>query len=172
MKKLVFALTALSIVVACGKKKDDDETPSKHSLEVKAFEDNYTKWQTIKPNYKTYSYNYLVISDTKKWNYVTYVDVVDNAITCRSVKTTQGVLSWQENGDQVNTHGDSPKAYLLDDVYKKCNSLKTNPNVKFFYQDVGSDSILRGCNLGCTEKDCVLDDVAIYKISLTEKYCK
>jgi hypothetical protein len=170
MKKLVFMLTALSIV-SCGKsKKDNDETPSKHSLEVKAFEDNYNKWQTIKPNYRTYSYSYLVISDAKKWDYVTYVDVVDNAVACRSVKT-KGVLSWREGADQINIH-EAPKAYLLDDVYKNCLSLKDNPNVKFFYQDIGNDSILRGCNLGCLEKDCTLNDVAIYKISLTETYCR
>lgn len=176
MRKLVFltltALTALSMIAACGKsKKDDDETPSKHALEVKAFEDNYNKWQIIKPNYKTYSYSYLVISDAKKWDYVTYVDVVDNAVACRSVKTTKGVLSWAEKADKINTHEDAPKAYLLDDVYKNCFTLKDNPNVKFFYQNIGNDSILRGCNLGCLEKDCTLSDVAIYKISLIEKYC-
>jgi len=171
MKKLIFTLAALSII-ACGKsKKDDDETPSKHSLEVKTFEDNYTKWQAIKSNYKTYSYSYLVVSDVKKWDYVTYVDVVDDALVCRSVKT-KGVLSWREGVDQVNTHIDAPKAYLLDAVYKRCFELKDNPNVKFFYQDLGNDTVLRGCNLGCLEKDCTLSDVAIYKISLTNAYCK
>jgi hypothetical protein len=175
MKKLVLTLTALttlSIIAACGKSKKDDDapTPSKHALEVKAFEENYNRWQVIKPNYKTYSYSYLVISDAKKWDYVTYVDVVDNAVACRSVKT-KGVLSWAEKADQVNSHEDAPKAYLLDDVYKNCLTLKDNPNVKFFYQNIGTDSILRGCNLGCLEKDCTLNDVAIYKISLTDSYC-
>ena len=133
-----------------------------------SFEKSYQEWMSFKKTSGN-SYRYTVLlSSWVGLSWQTVITVSDGKVIQRSYKVipTNGVVvdipvderEWIENGDEVNTHENTPAAntFTLDRIYDEARSnwLKKRSNSTTYFE-AKNNGLISSC--GYSDNDCVDD---------------